>query len=197
VCDETFQDLNRECLRCASLSPNIQITKMRKDARKEKCECGLAFEVETGKVTEYRRAKNLLNAGKHPAFIGRDTVTKNARNGGLLFFLHAGIDCAVAVVNPRRNVLLVLNVIPSHRGHGLGTAAVKYMQCSFVRAIESKVPYFEAIGYTSIGDWKQGRTFKTRIMVKNGLMQLAGRVAALLSRDRASREPETVIRDAR
>ena len=51
-----------------------------------KCDCASRFQVVIGDDASYDRAKKLLNAGRHPTFIGRDTVCRNARNGGLLIF---------------------------------------------------------------------------------------------------------------
>lgn len=133
-----------------------------------------------GRQNEYKAAKALLNAGRHPAFVGRDTVVKAAGNGGLLFAQHHGRDVAVAVVNARRSVLLVLNVHPSHRSHGLGAAFLAFMRPNFARVVEDAVPWFERQGYVAIGEPKRGRTLRTQIMVRGELPGLAGRVSRLL-----------------
>lgn len=96
-------------------------------------------------------------------------------------FVHREQDVACAVVNPRSNVLLVLNVIPSHRGHGLGRAALRYLQCNFARVIESAVPFFEDCGYVCIGGIKSGNRFKTQIMVRSDLTELSGRIRAIFA----------------
>ena len=88
-------------------------------------------------------------------------------------------DLAIAIVNPKLNCLLVLNVVPSHRSHGLGAAVLRYLQCNFARVLESAVPFFERNGYTSRGKLKQGKTLKTQVMVKSTLLTLAGRVTAI------------------
>lgn len=90
------------------------------------------------------------------------------------------VDVAVSIVNARLNVLLVLNVLPAHRSHGLGSAIVRYLQCNFARVIESAVPFFERNGYTRIGDMKQGNRYRTQVMVKAALIPLAGRISRLL-----------------
>ncbi len=94
-------------------------------------------------------------------------------------FMFAGVDVAVSVVNPKFNTLLVLNVLPAHRKHGLGAAILRYLQCSFARVLESAIPFFERNGYTSIGEMKQGNKLRTQIMVKSSLIPLAGRIAKL------------------
>jgi len=99
------------------------------------------------------------------------------RNGGAILFSFGGEHVACAVVNPRLNVLLVLNVRPSHRRHGLGRALVNYLQCNFARVVQSAVPFFEASGYVKIGKAKKGNRLYTQIMVRQSLLTLAGRMA--------------------
>jgi len=133
-----------------------------------------------GRSGEYPRAKRILNAGKHPTFIGRSLYSTAARNGGVTFFQVAGVDAAVAIVQPRTNCLLVLCVHPAFRKLGLGQAVVAYLAVNFARVIESAVPFFERCGYVSIGEMKQGKRWKTQIMVLKSVRDLAGRVAQLL-----------------
>lgn len=152
------------------------------------CDCAEHLLVRLGRTTEYKAAKSLLNAGRHPSFIGRDTVTKAASNGGLFFAQHDGKDVAVAIVNPRVSTLLVLNVHPAHRSHGLGGAFLGFVRPNFARVLESAVPWFERQGYIAIGEMKQGRTLRTQIMVRKELPALAGRVARLLPEPKAGGE---------
>lgn len=139
------------------------------------------FEVAQGREGEYRRAKAILNAGKHPTFIGLETYHSSARNGGVSYFLIDGKDAAVAIVSPRTNCLLVLNVLPAYRRMGLGAAIIAYLQVSFARVLEDAVPFFERNGFVSIGAMKQGKKYKTQIMVASGLRELAGRVSRFYS----------------
>jgi len=76
------------------------------------------FKICLGRPTneDYIKAKNIFNKGRHPAFIGHDMVTHNARNGDLLFFFIENNIAAVSLVNPKRNILLALNVHPDFRG---------------------------------------------------------------------------------
>lgn len=150
----------------------------------DRCTCAENLLVRLGRTSEYKAAKDLLNAGRHPSFIGRETVAKAASNGGLLFAQHGGQDVAVAIINPRVSTLLVLNVHPAHRSHGLGSAFLGFVRPNFARVLESAV---ERQGYVAIGDMKQGRTLRTQIMVRAELPGLAGRIARLLP------EPETAI----
>jgi hypothetical protein len=106
-------------------------------------------------------------------------VANAGRNGGVTIFVHGDKDVAVAVVNPRLNVLLVLNVLPEHRAHGLGSAIVRYLQCNFARVIDSAVPFFRKCGYVAVGESKLGNRYQTQVMVKSSLISLAGRLARL------------------
>ena len=108
------------------------------------------------------------------------------RNGGAFVFSVRGEDIAVALVNPATNCLTVLNVSPSHRTHGLGSAILRYLQCNFARVLESAVPFFERNGYTPRGKMKTGKRLKTQVMVKSTLLTLAGRVSAIYGEYRTS-----------
>ncbi len=118
----------------------------------------------------------ILDRGKHPTFIGRSLVLRSTRNGGVTIFRFAHHDIALAIVNPSTNVLLVLNVDPHHRSHGLGTAILRYTQASFARVLESAVPFFERNGYTSTGELHRGKALNTRVMILSSLIPLAGRL---------------------
>lgn len=98
-----------------------------------------------------------------------------------MIFQSYGFDLACAVINPRLNSLLVLNVVPSHRSHGLGRAVVAYLQCNFARVLESAVPFFETCGYAPIGKLKRGNSLNTQVMVRRSLLTLAGRAGRLLA----------------
>lgn len=138
-----------------------------------------SFVVKLGRCEEYQRAKTILNKAKHPTFIGRLMLRRWADNGGLLFFQVAERDAAVALVNPKNNCLMALSVLPEHRGRGLGSAIINYLQCNFIRSTEERVPMFERLGYVAVSDWKQGRKLRTRILVKKSVMELAGRLKRL------------------
>jgi len=149
--------------------------------RRESCACARDYEVVIARESEYSRLKTLLNRGRHPTFVGRDMVERNARNGGALVFRFGGEDVGVAVLNARLNVLLVMNVAPAHRSHGLGAAMLHYCRPTWVRAVESAAGYFRERGYVDIGAPKQGRALLTQIMVRGNLLTLAGRVSKLLT----------------
>lgn len=138
-----------------------------------------AYTIVIGRVTEYARAKRLLNIGKHPTFIGRDMLYRSALNGGLFFFQKDGKDVAVAMINPRLNILTVMNVLPEMRAKGLGKFIVNFLKPNWVRAIDSAKEFFEKNGYVSIGEPKQGRRFLTQIMVRKNLLNLSTRINRL------------------
>ena len=129
---------------------------------------------------EYARAKAILNVGRHPTFVGKSMYASSVRNGGGTFFTVNGRDAAVSLVQPRTNCLQVLCVAPGFRKAGLGKAIVAYLSVNFARVIESAVPFFERCGFVSIGKMKQGKRWKTQIMVLGSLRQLAGRVSLIL-----------------
>ena len=89
------------------------------------------------------------------------------------------MDVACAVVNPKTNTLMVLNVLPEHRAHGLGSAILSYMQANFARVLESAVPFFERNGYASVGNLKLGNSLNTQVMINSNLYSLAGRISRI------------------
>lgn len=136
-----------------------------------------AFTVALGRPEDYPRMKQILNRGRHPTFVGRMSVARQAIQGGLLFCQVEGQDAGVAVINVRQSTALVFCFLPSYQGQGLGTAFMNYLRPNFARVITDMVPFFEQrLGYTSIGEPKQGRTLRTQIMVRTELLTLAGRV---------------------
>jgi GNAT superfamily N-acetyltransferase len=121
-------------------------------------------------------------------------VQRFARNGGLLFFCVASHDVAVAVINPRLSVLLVLNVHPDHRHHGLGSAILTFLCPNWVRSVQHVAPWFERHGYVRVGSPKQGRRYLTQIMVRRTLLTLAGRISASHATD--AQQSHVTVRDA-
>ena len=148
--------------------------------KKTHCRCAIEFWVRHGKSSESVLFKKLLNHGRHPTFIGPSMIQTSARNGGMCFAVFSGQIVAVALVNPRYSQLNVLNVMPEHRGHGIGKAFVNYLACNFARVVENKVSFFESCGYVRIGEMKHGRTLRTQTMARKNLFQLAGRMRKLL-----------------
>jgi GNAT superfamily N-acetyltransferase len=145
------------------------------------CRCVDHWQPQAGRVGEYRRAKHIFNQGRHPTFLGPQQVNGMLALGGVWFAQLDGQDIAVAIVHPRRSVLIALNVMPAHRSHGLGARFLHYLAPNWARVIESKTAWFERQGFKSLGDPKQGRSLRTQIMVREDLIGLAGRLDARLS----------------
>lgn len=134
------------------------------------------FDVHLLRVEEYALFKSVLNKGRHPAFVGKQTFSTNCINGGALSYVVSGNIAAVSLINPHYGTLIVLNVLPEFRGNGLGSSIVKFLMPNFVRALESRVPFFEKLGYKSIGKLKRGRSLNTQIMARKALFDLAGKL---------------------
>jgi GNAT superfamily N-acetyltransferase len=126
---------------------------------------------------DYPAWKAVLNAGRHPAFIGQETMRRNANNGGALFYEVDGEAVAVSLINPHFGILLALNVLPSHRSHGLGAAILDFLIPNFARVVEHKVPWFEKRGYKRIGRLKCGISLNTQLMARAELFDLAGKLS--------------------
>lgn len=136
------------------------------------------------------RCKRVLTIGRHPTFVGRDMVARNAVNGGCVAFVVGDVDAAVALINVRQNSLLVLCVVPQMRGRGLGAETVRFLKPNWVRALESAVPWFEQQGYRKVGGWKQGRSLRTHVMVRESLLSLGGRLRGRLAENRSATDQE-------
>ena len=146
---------------------------------KNSCGCAAGFTVVLAREGDYAEFKTVLSRGRHPAFIGRDLFERNARNGGALFYrFDTTNNVAVSLINARSGILIALNVVPQHRGHGLGGAILRFLVPNFARVVESKVPWFEANGYRAIGKLKQGISLRTQVMARAELFGLAGKIKA-------------------
>ena len=139
------------------------------------------FTIEIGAPQAYARAKSILNAGRHPVFIGPNMVARSARQGGLLFAVvrrgQIPRDAAVALVNVRTSTLLVLNVHPHFRGAGLGSKFLEFLRPNFARVLATTVPWFQQRDYAPLGEPRMGRSLLTQVMVRQELLGLAGRMA--------------------
>lgn len=153
----------------------MQMSKMREKS----------YKICIGRQDEYARAKSILNAGRHPTFIGRTMVERCAVNGGLIFLQIDDEDAAVVLINPRRNVLLVLNVIPKFRSLGVGKYLIDFLKPNFARVVESACSWFERNGYKKIGDLKPGRSLNTQVMVRENIIGLSGRIRRVLSQSQS------------
>jgi GNAT superfamily N-acetyltransferase len=136
----------------------------------------LEWEPQLGRQAEYKRAKDLLNAGRHPTFIGRQMLSRCAEQGGLTFAVKDGRDIGVAMIGTRTSTLLVMCVHPEFRSLGVGGEFLSFLRPNFARVLESAVPWFTRQGYKAIGQMKQGRTLRTQVMVREELIGLGGRL---------------------
>jgi GNAT superfamily N-acetyltransferase len=122
----------------------------------------------------------LLNVGKHPVFVGEEMVSRNAVNGGLWFAVDTvGVDIGVALIDPKYSNLLVMSVHPQARGRGIGKHIVRFLAPNYIRSVESAEPFFAALGYVAVGDYFQGRKLRTRILVREDVLRLAGRLRTI------------------
>lgn len=96
-----------------------------------------------------------------------------------MMYQYQNESVAVSLINPHYGILLVLNVHPNHRSHGLGRAIMNFLIPNFARVIETKIKWFESCGYIGIGELKQGLRYKTQIMARKELFTLAGRIKNL------------------
>ena len=155
-----------------------------KNTTRIECDCATRFEVRLARAHEYGPWKKLLDGGKHPAFIGKSTMMRNANNGGALFYELDGEAVAVSAdESAHGRSCSRLNVRPEHRGHGLGDAILKYLVPNFARVVESKIEWFEKRGYRRIGKLKCGISLKTQVMARSALFSLAGNLRKAWAHD--------------
>lgn len=133
-----------------------------------------------GRAADYSRVRRLLDAGRHPSFIGPAKVEEVANRGGLHLAVVGQSDAALALINARAS-LIALCVHPDFRGHGLGGEFLAYLSPNWARVIEGTVPWFAARGFTPVGALKQGRKLRTQVMVRSDLIGLAGRLDRALA----------------
>ena len=143
---------------------------------KSDCDCATRFVVRLARADEYPMWKKILNAGRHPVFIGKDIMMRNSKNGGALFYALDGEVVAVSLINPHYGILLALNVLPEHRSHGLGAAILNFLLPNFARVVEHKIEWFEKRGYKRIGKLKHGISLNTQVMARAALFDLTGKL---------------------
>lgn len=156
---------------------------MAENISNRKCDCARSFQVKLARQEDYKPFKHLLDIGRHPSFIGRDSFGANSINGGALFFSCGGEIVAVSLINPHHGILLAMNVAPKHRGHGLGSAILNFLMPNFARVIESKVEWFAKRGYKPIGALRKGIRLNTQVMARAALFELAGKISAAFNNE--------------
>lgn len=128
-------------------------------------------------TTDYDRTKRVLNKARHPAFVGREQLTRWADNGGVIVWTMDGDDVAVSIVDTKRSVLMALSVV--RQGEGIGARIIDYIRPNWARVVSGKVSWFERRGYECVGRPTKGATLETQLMVRKGLRALGSRVALL------------------
>lgn len=107
---------------------------------------------------DYERAKRVFDAAKHPGFIGRELVFRAAKQGQAVIAVLEGADVGVALVAKEK--LLALSVALSAQGRGIGPALMRHTKPAWVSAIETRVGFFEKLGYSRVGAPKVGQNGK-------------------------------------
>eukprot|EP00913_Durusdinium_trenchii_P035349 g33079.t1 len=119
---------------------------------------------------DYRAVGRFLSRAGYPAWFGPTAFRRYITNGGGFWFRYQGDTAGVGILNPRLSSMTALAVAEEHRGHGLGSAIVEFLQPNFVRAIEDKIPYFEKLGFVAVGEMKRG----IRLNVQGAQIPLIG-----------------------
>jgi len=114
---------------------------------------------------EYDRAKAIFNRAKHPGFIGRELFFRAATSGKAVVAVDDDGDVGVALI--AKDKLLALSVVVTAQGRGVGPALMRRLQPKWVSAIDSRVGFFERLGYAPMGPPKVGQNGKhaTQLMV--------------------------------
>lgn len=117
---------------------------------------------------EYDRAKKILNAAKHPGFVGRELFFRCATKGRVCVCVVDSEDAGVCFVAADK--VQALSVAVKHQGRGVGQALMAHLKPRFVNAIGERVGWFEKIGYAPVGAAKVGQNGKhiTQLMERSG-----------------------------
>jgi GNAT superfamily N-acetyltransferase len=112
---------------------------------------------------DYERCKRVLNAARHPGYVGREMFWRCATTGGATVAVLEGKDVGVSLVAGKK--LLVLSVIQSAQRCGIGRRLLAHARPAWVSAIQSRVPWFEARGYVCVGAPKVGMNGKHAVQL--------------------------------
>jgi hypothetical protein len=99
------------------------------------------IEFVTLRPDEYDRAKKVLNAAKHPGFVGRELFYRCATTGQAVIAVLDTKDVGVALI--AKGKLQALSVDVRCQGHGVGAQLVNHLQPQWVQAIAEKISWFE------------------------------------------------------
>jgi hypothetical protein len=110
---------------------------------------------------DYERGKKILNAARHPGFVGRELMFRCATRGRVVAAVLDGVDVGIVCVD-QKQTLQTLSVIAAAQGRGVGGALVLHVRpfAAWVKAIEAKVPFFERLGYARHGAAEIGQSGK-------------------------------------
>lgn len=112
---------------------------------------------------DYDRAKKILNAAKHPGFVGRELFFRCATTGQVAVAVDDDSDAGVAMV--AKGKLLALSVDVKCQGRGIGQALMARTQPEWVSAIAERIGWFEKLGFQAVGAPKVGQNGKTAVQL--------------------------------
>lgn len=104
---------------------------------------------ETLGLDDYDRAKRILNAARHPGYVGREMFQRAVTTGNATVAMIDGVDLGIAII--AKGKLCALSVILKAQGRGIGAALLARTRPRFITAIMDKVRWFEKQGYRSVG----------------------------------------------
>lgn len=122
---------------------------------------------------DYDRAKRVLNAARHPGFVGRELFFRCATRGTCTIAVMGGSDVGVALVS--NDKLQAMSVIRAAQGGGVGGALLAHVKPRWVNAIIERVPWFEKRGYRTVG----GPRASQRGSTATQLLELVGEIPAV------------------
>lgn len=129
------------------------------------------IEIVTLEPDEYDRAKKVLNAARHPGFIGRELFFRCAKERGAVLAVLDGEDVGVLLV--AKDKACALSVITRVQGRRVGTTLLAHLKPRWATVIAERVSWFEGAGYRPIGAMSVGKNGKHATQ----LMELSGEIA--------------------
>lgn len=116
---------------------------------------------------DYDRGKKILNAARHPGFVGRELFYRCATTGRCIVATIDGVDCGVLLVAKEK--VQALSVIAKAQGKGVGAALLDHAKPRWANVIGERVAWFERRGYRSVGASKVGQNGKhsTQLMERS------------------------------
>jgi len=142
---------------------------------------------------DYDRAKKVLNAAKHPGFVGRELFYRCATTGRACIAVVEEADLGVALI--AKDKLQALSVSLKAQGRGVGSALMAHLKPRWVSAIEEKVGWFERLGYRRVGASKVGANGKhaTQLMERSDLENSRAPTIKPKVQPKSSSKPKTAV----